>query len=314
MTKEQYLKNLEVPDGKVDVIIDTDAFNEIDDQFAIAYLLLSEDKLNTVGICAAPFFNPLSTGPKDGMEKSYNEIHKLLDIMGREDLKDRTYRGSEEYLKDENTPVRSPAASFMVETAKKYSPDAPLYIVAIGAITNVASAIIADPAAMENTVIVWLGGHGMECDWKRGEASEFNMRQDIAAARVVFNSATPVVMLPCEGVVSAFYLSGAECEYWLRGSNSLGDYLADNTVRAAESYACGKPWTRVIWDVTAVAWLLNTESEVFMASKKIKTMLPEYDMSYSYPEEGKEITYVTKIKRDALMDDLLSKIRSFGNR
>ena len=39
MTKEQYVKNLSVPTGKVDVVLDTDAFNEIDDQFAIAYLL-----------------------------------------------------------------------------------------------------------------------------------------------------------------------------------------------------------------------------------------------------------------------------------
>ena len=68
MTKEQYLKNLNVPSGRVDVILDTDAYNEIDDQFAISYLLLSEEKLNTVGLCAAPFFNSLSAGAKDGLD------------------------------------------------------------------------------------------------------------------------------------------------------------------------------------------------------------------------------------------------------
>ena len=36
MTKEQYLKNLSVPSGKIDVVLDTDAFNEVDDQFAIS--------------------------------------------------------------------------------------------------------------------------------------------------------------------------------------------------------------------------------------------------------------------------------------
>ena len=41
-------------------------------------------------------------------------------------------------------------------------------------------------------------------------------------------------------------------------------------------------------------------------------MLPEHDMSYSYPEDGKPITYVTSIKRDLLMEDLIEKIRSFG--
>lgn len=39
MTKEQFIKNLSVPEKKVDVVIDTDAFNEIDDQFAISYLI-----------------------------------------------------------------------------------------------------------------------------------------------------------------------------------------------------------------------------------------------------------------------------------
>ena len=78
MTNEQRIRNLSVPQGKVDVVLDTDAYNEIDDQFAIAYLLRSKEKLNTKAIYAAPFFNDKSGGPKDGMEKSYMEILKLL--------------------------------------------------------------------------------------------------------------------------------------------------------------------------------------------------------------------------------------------
>lgn len=39
MTNEQYLKNLKVPTGQIDIVLDTDAYNEIDDQFAIAYML-----------------------------------------------------------------------------------------------------------------------------------------------------------------------------------------------------------------------------------------------------------------------------------
>ena len=312
MTREQYLKNLKAPGGRVDVILDTDAFNEIDDQFAIAYLLASGEKLNTVGVCAAPFYNSLSSSPEDGMNKSFDEIHKLLELVGREELKERTFRGSTSYLPDESTPVESDAADFIVETARKYSPEAPLYVVAIGAITNVASAILKDPKAMENTVVVWLGGHCMGCDW-REEASEFNMAQDIAGARVLFGSATPLVMLPCEGVVSAFTLSGAECEHWLRSTNPVGDYLCANTISAAEKYAAGTPWTRVIWDVTAVAWLLGTpERNSFMATREIRAMLPEYDKSYSYPENGKTITYVTKIHRDRLMTDLIEKIRGYN--
>ena len=57
MTNEQRIKNLSVPSDKVDVVLDTDAYNEIDDQFAIAYMLKSKEKLNTKAIYAAPFFN-----------------------------------------------------------------------------------------------------------------------------------------------------------------------------------------------------------------------------------------------------------------
>ena len=39
MTQSIYLKNLEAPTRIVDAVLDTDAYNEIDDQFAIAYLL-----------------------------------------------------------------------------------------------------------------------------------------------------------------------------------------------------------------------------------------------------------------------------------
>ena len=57
MTEEQYLKNLEAPEGKVDVILDTDAYNEVDDQYAISLLLHSLDRINLIGITAVPFYN-----------------------------------------------------------------------------------------------------------------------------------------------------------------------------------------------------------------------------------------------------------------
>lgn len=102
MTKEQFLKNLLPPEGNVDVVLDTDTYNEVDDQFAIAYMLNSPE-LNPVAIYAAPFFNDKSTGPEDGMEKSYDEIFHILKLAGRTDMNDKVYKGAREYLKDKNT-------------------------------------------------------------------------------------------------------------------------------------------------------------------------------------------------------------------
>ena len=308
MNREQYLKNLSVPEGKIDVVLDTDAYNEIDDQFAIGYMLRNTQKFNIKGICAAPFLNGKSTCASDGMEKSYNEIRKLLSLAEMSDLENNVFKGSEEFLKDEKTAVRSEAADFIAALADDYSPEKPLYIVAIGAITNVASALLKNPKMTENCVVVWLGGHGVHMPLA---ASEFNMKQDIAAARVVFGCGIPLVQLPCGGVVDHFLTSKYELEHWLKGKNALCDYLYNNTVQEADSYAAGKPWTRVIWDVTAVAWLLNENSK-FMAERLIPSPIPEYDGHYAFDSSRHLIKYVYNINRDSLFEDLFNKLGEKG--
>lgn len=300
MTNEQRIKNLLVPQGSVDVVLDTDAYNEIDDQFAISYLLKWKEKLNTKAIYAAPFFNSNSVSPKDGMEKSYDEIFKLLSLL---DEKVDVFKGSEKYLDNENTPVISYAAQDLAERVKNYSPQNPLYVVAIGAITNIASAILLNPEVAQNSVVIWLGGHALHYH----HTKEFNMYQDIAAARVVMQSGVPFVQLPCIGVVSNFTVSKPELEFWLKGKNPLADYLAENTIKQADSYAKGTAWTRVIWDVTAVAWLLN-DSERFMQSRIIPTPIPTYDNLYATDFNSYPMRYVYNIKRDALMTDLFRKL------
>ncbi len=300
MINEQRIKNLSVPKGIIDVVLDTDAYNEIDDQFAISYMLKSKEKLNTKAIYAAPFFNKNSEGPKDGMEKSYNEIIKLLTLL-RENTD--VLKGSEQYLDNENTPVISPAAYDLAKRVEHYSPEKPLYVVAIGAITNIASAILLNPKVADNTVVVWLGGHALHYH----NTKEFNMYQDIAAARVVIQSGVPFVQLPCRGVVSSFTISKPELEYWLKGKNEICNYLAENTIKEAEIYANGTPWTRVIWDVTAVGWLLD-DSGNFMESRIIPASLPTYDYFYATNYNGYPMRYVYNINRDALMTDLLTKL------
>lgn len=269
MTQEQFIKNLEVPNHSVDVVLDTDAYNEIDDQFAIAYLLRSAEKMNTKAIYAAPFYNSKSTGPEDGMEKSYQEILNVLQLLGKQvDV----FQGARNYLPDEKNFVDSPAARDLVSRAEQYSSENPLYVVAIGAITNIASALIMDPNIAEKIVVVWLGGHCLHYP----DTKEFNMWQDIAAARVVMGSEVPFVQLPCMGVVSEFRISGPELRQWMCGKGKIADYLANNTISEVSLYVDSGIWTRVIWDVTAVAWLLN-DNDRFMSSQVIKTKLPTYE-------------------------------------
>ena len=291
------------PTGIVDMVLDTDAYNEIDDQFAIAYALLSPEQVKVTALYAAPFLNEKSTGPKDGMEKSYNEILNVLRLAEREDLCSSVFRGSETYLPDENTPVLSDAASDLAERAMRYSPENPLYVVAIGAITNVASALLLQPQIRDRIVIVWLGGNTLA--WKN--THEFNMMQDVAAARIVFGCGVRLVQLPCMGVVNIFTTTKPELEYWLVGKNRLADHLAKNAILEADSYALGKPWSRVIWDVTAVAWLVDRDGR-FMQDRLIPSPIPSYDHYYSIDPTRHLIRCVSEINRDALMEDLFTKL------
>ena len=298
MTREQYLKNLLPPTGKVDAVLDTDTYNEVDDQFAMSYMLKRTDRICTKAIYAAPFFNSRVVSPEAGMERSYQEIVTLQKLL-KTDIP--AFRGSTGYLPDEKTAVDSEAARHLVELAKNYSPENPLYVVAIGAITNVASALILDPAIAENIVIVWLGGSALH----RTDVEEFNMMQDYAAARVIFGCGAPVVMFPCAGVVDVFRTSEWELKHWLSGKNELCDYLVDAVLEEVYRYAKDKPWTRIIWDVTAVAWL--TDGEKFTKHRLEDNLIPQDDGTYQI-DATRPIRYVYMIKRDQLFEDLFETL------
>ena len=300
ITDVQRIQMLQCPVSPVDMVLDTDAYNEIDDQFAISYALRATEKISLKALYAAPFFNSRSTSPEEGMEKSYDEILTLLDLAGE---KVPVFKGSPAFMKNEKEAVMSPAASDLAERAMGYACDKPLYVVAIGAITNVASALLLRPEIADRIVVVWLGGHSLE--WH--DNKEFNLQQDVAAGRVVFGSGAPLVMLPCMGVVSAFTTTEPELRYWMGGKNALADYLLESTVREANTYAAGKVWSRPIWDVTAVAWLLNDGGRLLL-EKLIPTPIPEYDHYYAADSRRPLCKYVYHIDRDALFSDLVEKV------
>ncbi len=305
LTTAQRLSMLDIPSGVIDVVIDSDTYNEIDDQFAISYALLSPERCRVKAIYAAPFLNHRSTSPADGMEKSYEEIQRLLKLHGKDVPH---FRGAPSYLPDEETPVASDAAKDLSQRALQYTPENPLYVVALGAITNVASALLLEPEIADRMVVAFLGGHAL--DWPQNK--EFNLGQDVAAGRIIYQSGVPLIMLPCLGVVSTFTTTGPELDFWLRGKNALCDFLVKNTVDEVKTYAEGKVWSRVLWDVTAVAWLLNDDHR-FLHSRLIPTPVPEYDHHWGSAPLNPLCRYVYHVNRDALLGDLFQKLVKGGN-
>jgi len=242
------LQRLVPPTGRVSMVLDTDTANEIDDQFAVAYALLAPDRLDVEALYAAPFSNSRSIGPEDGMERSYDEILRVLDRMGHAS-DELVLKGARSYLPAADEPVPSPAADDLVERAM-VPREGPLYVLAVGAITNVASALLMAPEIIERIVVVWLGGQPHS--WHT--ALEFNLRQDMHAARVILDSGVPFVQIPCKNVSEHLTTTRAELEAHIAGRNALCDYLYEIFCGYSDNHFA---WGKVIWDISAVAWVLD---------------------------------------------------------
>lgn len=284
-------------DGKVKpVILDTDTYNEVDDQYALAYAMLSPDKVKLLAVTAAPFFNSRSTSPADGMEKSYQEILHIRSLID-ENADFPVYRGSTRYLPSATEPVVSQAAEAIVRLVRESTET--VYIVAIGAITNVASALLMAPDIAKKAVLVWLGGHALHYKHNR----EFNLYQDVPAAKVVFDSDIPLLQIPCNGVCTEFLTTIPEVEYYLNGKNPLCDYLVQLTRDYNKNNK--KCWSKVIWDVTAVAALVRPDTlDMVEIPRPIITASSEYAIDMGRPH----YIYVRHIRRDALYADLFTKL------
>lgn len=295
ITDETRISRLAPPTGRVSVVLDTDTYNEVDDQFALAYALLSPDRISLEAVYAAPFLNSRSQSPADGMERSYEEIIRVMDKLGVASPPP-VFRGSTDYLADEATPRESEAARDLVSRA--HAADGVLYVVAIGAITNVASAILIDPSIVAKIVVVWLGGHSFS--WK--DTLEFNLKQDIAAARVVFGSGAPMVHVPCMGVTTHFATTIPELEYYLKGKSSIGDYLVE-IVRGYTDESFG--WSKVIWDVATIAWLMNPD---WVPTNLVHSPIVSAEGRWSFDESRHLIRSAIYVKRDPIFADLFRKL------
>ncbi len=251
MTETERLKKLEPVSGGVHIVLDTDTKNEVDDQFALtyAYRLSQMGKISLDAVYAAPFTHYPEPAAGIGMEQSYDEIIKILAMLGRTDTDGFVFRGSDRFMN--GTAVDSPAAHDLIEKAMTYSPEEPLYVVAIGAITNVASAILMKPEIIDRIVVVWLGGTST----KRSCADEYNLYQDPTASRLILDCGVPLVQLPCAGVVDKLATTVSELERFIDGRTEIGTYLT-SLVRECDS---GKASSRVIWDISTIAYIVHPE-------------------------------------------------------
>lgn len=312
LTKAQRLQMLQVPTGRVDMVLDTDTYNEVDDQFALAFLLRSVDQVSLRAVYAAPFHaqpffpTPLirwrSESPEDGMERSYEEIRHIIALCGG-DFPGEVKKGARHFLPDRRTPVSSPAALDLAERAMGYSPERPLYVAAIAALTNIASALLLNPEIAERMVVCALAGNAHDVP----ATDEFNLMQDVAAAQVLFDSGVPLVQLPCEGVVDRFAITVPELRARLKGQGPLCAYLFDAARELIEWCSPEGGGSHPIWDVCAAAWPMN-QGDRFMTGRLVPTPGIAADRRYFPREDAPVMYYVEQIRREALYDRLFTAL------
>ncbi len=288
MTLEQIIADMKC-DRIKKVIVDTDTFNEMDDQYAIAYALGSE-RMEVIAINAAPFDNTRCNGFADGMEKSYEEIFRVLKVTKREEVP--VFRGSTVRMGEmpDYAPVDSPAAQNIIKEA--HAATEPLYILATGAITNVCSAIMLDPSIKEKIVVVWLGGHCLEYP----DLGEFNLIQDYKAGQIFLNSGVNLVLLPAVGDVGhgtkalMTRKSGLQA---IKGDSEACVFFRDVLPSEFDDDPYYKDgWERTIWDIAAPAALSVPEALTYSI---IPAPIFGDNCAYAFDSTRHKIIYMEKI-------------------
>lgn len=334
--------------GPARVLIDTDAANEIDDQFAIAWAMLSPDRMDVEAIVAEPYghlhmreelvaavkarqentgtdlaedkheawashliangIDPATmelTGPAEGMERSYEEIITVLDKMGIP-ASGLAYRGSDRYMPSADTPVESEGAERIIEAALS-DDDRVLFVVAIGAVTNVASALLMAPEIAGRMVVTWTSGYPTWTDLSNQPS--LNLVQDPHASRLLFSSGVPLVYLPGFHIGAQLRFSLPEMEAWIEGRGEIGDYLfhlyTNNPIRVQRGITPFPGQTWIIWDLINVAWLIDRS---WVPTRTAPTPRLDQSLRWRARPDGPLMLEAVGIDRDAIYHDLIVKL------
>lgn len=278
---------------KINVILDTDTYNETDDQFAIAYLLKSQDKFNIQAITIAPFQNERDVENDSGINRSYIEAKKVFELC-KESSENKIFKGATNYI-SKGYSNRNEAVDKIIEIALK---NEKTYILGIGAITNIALAIKYEPKIIDKIEVIWLGGHTL---LNENNLHEANFK-DIEAVKLVFESKVKLTIIPCKGVASNLMTTTHELEKMIKGKSELGDFLY-NTFKDYTETKNKNRWP--LWDISVIAYMLNKEWFT-----TFETNCPDINENTSYQinKNNHIITFVNYLDCNKIYEDLFKKL------
>ncbi|EKB51082.1 nucleoside hydrolase [Cecembia lonarensis] len=280
---------------KQKVWLDSDTGNEMDDLYAIVRLL-KEPSVEVVGLSSAHFNNPdllvfekwnaYDTKGLNTLEDSQRLNELILNTMGLAHIPHP--RGADRQIARAwggTEPRDSPAAQQIIQIAKSLPEGEKLDILTLGALTNIASAIILAPEILPKIRVFALGARYNQ-QTRAWSKNEFNIRNDLNAFDFLLDLRDfDFTVMPLETALPLKY--DREDTYERTDDNvPIEKILAD---RWREQNPQDK--TRVMWDLALVqAYLLPQHSEMLLVNS---------------PPENKSFTVriYSKIDRDALIED-----------
>ncbi len=287
------------PEAKQRVIVNTDAKNEADDQFAIVHAILTPS-FELHSIIPAHFGTGKSA---TSMQDSYDETMLLLRLMGLED-DIRVDAGATHAMPDESTPVDSPGAQLIIEEAMK-DDDRPLHIAFYGPVTDISSALLLEPKIESRNIrVLWIGGG----DWPNG-GREYNLSNDIPAANVLMRSDLEVWQIP-RTTYRTMSVGYAELIEKMYTQGEIGKYLIDQLV---EHNAMTRPEMeyRSLGDSPCIGIIMDPE-----CGQWTWRPAPTFDQQMHYIHSGqyRPIRVYDNVNTRFIHEDLFAKLAQFIRR
>jgi purine nucleosidase len=278
-------------DQRIRCIIDTDAKNEIDDVWAIGLALCCQDRFQIEGFVAANYDNTVEDAGPNSLEGSVAVLQTLLDKAGLEG-EIPIYRGSHP-LRYQFEPSESEGVDFIIERAMASSPDDPLWVIGLGAATNIASAYLKRPEIADRIVVFW----HFRTRWP-DKCWNFNVIGDIRAARIVFHSDLSFVLFD----TGTHLVCPMDESVQYREYGELGKYLHDYRLKSS-GYQSPK---KGFFDLGDIAALIDPD----LASwEVVKCPDVDWDLTYRFNNTQGSILRCKDIDRDKTFALLKEKLQ-----
>lgn len=291
--------------SKLKVIFDSDANNELDDQHALAYLLLNGDTFKVDAVTVNATYNG---GDIQGHYEEALRILKLCNLANEVPLLKGANGNFNSIIEDwdPNSYDGKEGVDYLIKATKRE----PIVIIAVGKLTNIALALKKDPTFAQRTKIVWLGSN-------YPEPGEYNQDNDTIAMNYVLNSSIPFEMVTVRygkpSGTDAVKVTKKEINEKMPGigpkaiETVIGrhggefDNFGDYSVSLFEYIDYhGDPPSRPLFDMVAVAIL---KDETWGEIRSIPAPILINNKWEERPDNPRKITIWENFKKEELLED-----------